>query len=215
MTSADPLVICTAWNAKFAKLGELCSESILQHIRRVEARGGSGITFVSQLIPDNYPRPASWFKIPFIKELLQTNPHVLWMDCDALMMDQGDIREVFGEHPAPLQISEDENGVNCGVMAWHQDGGHSVQQLQNIENLYEEFKDHQWWEQGAIQKLMTGSEPAWWGILPKPIFNAYTSELCPETRILHLAGFELDQRIKIMEAMEISIRRNGWGRKLA
>ena len=215
MSPTEPLVICTAWNSAYAKIGEICSESILQHIGRVEAGGGTGITFVSRLIPDDYPRPPSWFKLELVRELLATNPRVLWIDCDALLVDQTDIRLFFGIFDmADLLISRDENGLNAGVMGW-KSGGPANELLDKVEGLSGEFLNHLWWETAALNKLY--QEGSWGSAqiieAPKEAFNAYTSELCPATRILHFAGFPYDDRIKLMEAWGIAVRRNGWGSK--
>ncbi len=209
--TTEPLVICTAWNAKYSKLGELCSESILQHIRRIESRGGSGVTFVSQLIPDDYPRPPSWYKLLFIADLIQSNPHVMWIDCDALLVDQGDIREGLKPN-APLMICEDCNGLNGGVMFWNQ-GLEASALLDRIEALSDEFMNHRWWETAAMQKDLP-SHPQDYQILDKSTYNAYSNELCPTTKILHFAGFhENDDRSRLMEAFGIMVRRNGHGPK--
>ena len=211
MTPSDPLVICTAWNPAFAELGKLCSESIAQHIKRVEERGGSGLTMVTRLIPEDYPRPASWFKLDLIKELLQTNPHVLWIDGDALLIDQGDIRDELSPLVV-LEIASDQNGPNGGVMSWNANADRHNQVLDWVSSQYERFKDDPWWEQKPLQEAMN-VDKSWWGNLPKNVMNCYTDELCPQTRILHLAGFETPQKIKMMEAFSFGLRRNGWGGK--
>lgn len=212
--TTEPLVICTAWNSAFSKLGELCSESVLQHIRRVESREGSGITFVSRLIPDDYPRAPSWFKLDLIRELLVDHPNVLWIDCDALLIDQGDIRECLSSDFI-LQISQDGNGINCGIMKWSGDSIATPTILNHVESLYEVFKDDKWWEQAALKKVIDDDvivgAPCWWQFIPKHVFNAYTSDICPETRIVHYPGFSFDEKLKLMEAQEIAIRRNGHG----
>lgn len=216
MTSDEPLVICTAWNSAFAKHGEICSESIQQHIRRVEENGGAGLRFVSRLIPDDYPRPPSWWKIGFIKELLQhAAPHVLWIDCDALLIDQGDIREGLDGYP-PLHIAADINGVNGGVMLWNAQPS-AFQKLDEIEVSSEQFLTHKWWETAALHSMMANTTKGdeWWSLAPKQVFNAYTSEICPETRIVHYPGFSPEDKLKLMEAQIIAIRRNGHGTNLS
>lgn len=208
--TTEPLVICTAWNAAMAKHGELCSESILQHIRRVEARGGTGITFVSQLIPDDYPRPPSWFKLSLVAELLKDNPHVLWIDVDALLLDQGDIREGMDlSELYPLQLCEDDNGLNAGVMWWNK-GIRADLLLSRIESLSAEFMNHTWWETAAFNKDCVEHHEDY-TLLRKDIYNSYTNELSQLTKILHFAGFSNEDRIKLMEAFEIALRRNGQG----
>lgn len=212
MTTPEPLVICTAWNSAFSKQGEFCSESILQHIRRVEERGGSGITFLSQLIPDDYPRPPSWYKLSLIDKLLMDNPHVLWVDADTLLIDQGDIREGMNLSPQmPLQITWDENGINAGVMWWNQ-GGDAPGLLKRIEDLSGEHLNHKWWETAAMQRDFRDN-PEDYLEIEKVVYNAYTNEINPRTKIVHYAGFKNDQRLKLMEAQEIAIRRNGHGPK--
>lgn len=172
-----------------------------------------GISFISRVIPDDYPRPPSWFKLELIRELLATNTRVLWIDCDAQLIDQWDIREVWQD--GDLLISVDENGMNGGVMGWKSSPA-SIELLDKIESLSGEFMNHPWWETAALQKLYKegnyGSSEI--TLMPKEVFNAYTMEYCPSTRIIHFAGFHKgDDRIKLMEAQIIMIRRNGHGPK--
>jgi len=208
--TTEPFVICTAWDKNMSKHGELCSESILQHIRRVEERGGSGITFVSRVISDDYARPASWYKLELIRELLATNPHVLWIDVDAMLIDQGDIRDGVNMSPnCPLQLCNDPNGVNAGVMWWNQ--GYSAEGLLNrIEELAPQYLNDKWWETAAFNHDFA-LNPEDYAILEKGVWNAYSHELNPNTKIIHWPGFSNEDRIILMQAQVLGIRRNGHG----
>ncbi len=210
MTTTDPLVICTAWDKNMSRHGELCSESILQHIRRVEAKGGTGITFAGRLIPDDYPRPASWYKLSLVAELLKDNPHVLWIDVDALLIDQGDIREGVNMSPnIPLQIARDVNGVNGGVLWWNQ-GNDATGILNRIEELSAQYLNDKWWETAAFNHDFA-LNPEDYAILEKGVFNAYSNEINPYTKIIHWPGFSNEDRIILMQAQVLGIRRNGHG----
>lgn len=199
-------IVCTAWNKAFAGVGELCLSTIQSHCAR------NAIPYKASIIPDDYPRPASWFKIDLILECLKEHGQVLWLDADCLLIDPGNIARDAEKYIQPLSIAFDENGANGGVMLWRK-SHHSIRLLETIRDSYNPKDDGPWWEQHHIHRLMqqTPIHDQWWEVLPKWRWNAYTNELCPETRILHYAGFEIPDKITLMKAQLLAIARNGHG----
>lgn len=199
------VTILTAFNRAFREIGEICVESIHKYCER------TGMKHREALIPEDWPSHPSWFKVGFIKEYLIQADFVLWIDADALIIDSGDIREIINPY-VTLNIAEDENGVNGGVMLW-KNCDKAFTKLNEITSLYEKFKDHKWFEQAPIQEMMakTSVWDKWWAIQPKEVWNAYTSDLCPKTRIIHYPGFSVEDKLKLMQAQVIAVNRNGHG----
>jgi hypothetical protein len=100
--------------------------------------------------------PPSWLKVPTLAIALQEYDEVLWLDCDVVVSRSQE--SIFDELPATawqgMVVHQTECGQvpNCGVWLvrkpirdtllamWHDD--------------LEEFRDHPWWEQGAmLQRL--------------------------------------------------------------
>jgi hypothetical protein len=100
--------------------------------------------------------PPSWMKVPALIVALQEYDEVLWLDCDVVVSRSQE--SIFGELPADawqgMVVHQTECGQvpNCGVWLvrkpirdtllamWHDD--------------LEEFRDHPWWEQGAMLRRL-------------------------------------------------------------
>ncbi len=175
------MLILTAFNSAYAEIGSLCVQSIARYCRdHPEYR------FVSHLIPDDYDRPASWHKLELIKRYLPENDFVLWLDSDAIIIGKGDLRAMLKD--ATLNVTEDVNGLNCGIMAW-KSCHEAFASLTRAEKLYEAHKDDQ---------INVHYQP-------KAIFNAYgkgvtgESDVCEDTVIIHYPGMSAEERIPYME----------------
>lgn len=194
------MLILTAFNSSYSQVGEICAGSIARYCAR------TGSKFISKIIPDDYARNPSWFKVDFIRENLAGNDFVLWVDADAMIVDShGKFEDIL--QPSTLNISKDENGINCGVMAWN-NSQQSSDSLLRIATLHDEFKDSGWWEQSALMSFIEELDVHY---QPKFVFNAYTNDLGPETRIVHFPGFSQDEKIILMKAQQIGFDRNGRG----
>lgn len=187
------MLIVTAFNQSYAQIGSLCVQSIMRYCRdHPEYR------FVSHLIPDDYARPASWFKLDLIKRYLPEHDSVLWLDADAVIVGKGDLKAIMKD--ATLNISKDANGPNHGVACWkscHQ----SFDAIKRMNAAYEKHKDHPWFEQAALMEFIDELDVNY---LPKEIFNAYgegvtgESDVCEDTVIIHWPGCG-EERTKYME----------------
>lgn len=202
--SKPRVIILTAWDEAFSRIGKMSVDSTEKYCIR------TGMVHREAVIPEDYDRHPSWFKVDLILEYLPKADYILWMDADTLLIDSRDIRDIIED--VPLNIARDANGENCGVMAW-KNCEESLVKLHQINDAYEEFKDHKWWEQGIVQRLIRETPKCnqWWFHQPKQVWNAYTDELCPETRIIHYPGFSVYEKTKLMEAQKLAIKRNGHG----
>ena len=149
-------VVCTvAIGTEFRKRVELCLES---HTSFAE---GKNITLcVLEEPPPYMGRPAAWMKIPLIAKLMLAGyKRILFIDADAMVTNPGfRIENIFEELEStnrPILVTEDEDGINSGVML-----------VQNISAAYR-LLDLIWlndsdihngtWEQNSLKVLMDAS----------------------------------------------------------
>jgi hypothetical protein len=101
-------------------------------------------------------RPASWGKIPLLRQLLQTYEFVLWVDADALILDSSVDLETAIPADAFQALAVPDCGVgvypNCGV--WALRSGDRAQAF--LANVWaqQDVIDHVWWEQAAVMRLL-------------------------------------------------------------
>jgi len=181
--------VITAFNSDFRRLGAICASSMMHHRIRVEPDVLLGV----KPIPDSFERPASWFKIPYIIEAMKLEyEFVLWIDSDAMLTGKQKIKDLI-DPKSDLTIATDENGINCGVMAWRS----SEKTLKFLDRVWgrEEFINHQWWEQAAIADMIDELSVSY---VDKSLFNAYPSDATEESGILHWPGMSIEEREPLM-----------------
>lgn len=175
------MILLTASNADFQEIGDLNEECLKRYCALHPQH-----SYVRWLIPKGYAMPPSWFKLEMILYHLElNNPHVMWIDADALLI--GD-RDIPIREQCDLQICQDVNGINCGVMVWR----HSnlvMDFLQRI-NAMTEYCSHPWWEQKAIMDHL-GELTV--GYMDKATWNAYAEcipnpDVSKESVIVHFPG---------------------------
>lgn len=186
------MIICTAYNEAMKQVAVRCLDSIRWYCHR-----NRGTIFTVDRIPDDYPRKPSWYKLEVIEHHLKHHDTVLWVDADTLIVGD-DICSLL-DMSVTLNISRDENGINCGVMAWNA-CEEAFKAISRIHSLYPDFKDHIWWEQAA---LMTFIDELTVNYLPKEIFNAYQGEAVLDTKIMHYPGMSNEERLKLMTATSL------------
>lgn len=106
--------------------------------------------------------PPSWMKVPGLIVALQEYDEVLWLDCDVVVSRSRE--DIFGELPAGtwqgMVTHHTECGQvpNCGVWVARKPLRETLLEMWN--NDLEEFRNHPWWEQGAmLRRLGYGVEP--------------------------------------------------------
>lgn len=185
------MTIVTAFNQAFASVGEHCVKSLERYTLKFQHHKHE-----VHVIPQDYDRKPSWFKVTLLSNLLSYGNRVLWIDADAMIVGDRDIDLMVTDHM--LNIARDRNGPNCGVMMW-QPTPVAIQTLMRINSLYPQFKNHKWWEQGALMTFIDELEVFY---QPKSIWNAYPKEVdgkgdeSDETLIIHYPGMSIEERIE-------------------
>jgi hypothetical protein len=161
-------------------------------------------------------RPPSWSRIPLICELLSRYEIVLWVDCDAAIVDPSeDIADQLGDKlvaMAALSTSEGPHNPNCGVMALR--SSPEVQRF--LESVWRCTKhlEHRWWENAAWLELLGYElDPLVRLVAPTPMYhrtaflssawNRVPAELAEDgepPRILHYPGHSQDARLRHLGA---------------
>lgn len=188
------MLILTAFNQSYAKMGSLCVRSLSRYVLK-----HPHVRYVANIVPNNFPRPASWYKLELLKQHLPKQDYVLWIDCDALIVGDKDFMDIIKD--ATLNICKDANGLNNGVAAW-KNCPQSFEVLQRLIDSFGEFAQHEWWEQAPLQRMANEVDIF---LQPKPVWNAYgegvtgESDVTDETMVIHWPGMSLEERLPFME----------------
>jgi hypothetical protein len=108
-------------------------------------------------------RPASWARVPLVRELLQRYPWVLWVDSDALVVDPDvdvlaearegkDLYLVEHDHEHPHHPGILQRSLNAAVLLARA-GPWMDSFLAEVWDS-EDLIDHAWWENSAIMRLL-------------------------------------------------------------
>lgn len=149
-------VVCTvAIGSEFRKRIEPCLESHKSYAAR------KNIAFcVLDEAPPYMGRPPAWMKIPLIvKLLLDGYKRVLFIDADAMITNQDfrieDIFEKLEDTTCPILMTEDEDGINSGVMFTQNTA--LAYRLLDLIWLNDSDIHNGTWEQNALKVLMDAS----------------------------------------------------------
>lgn len=158
-------------------------------------------------------RPTSWSKIPLIRALFECYDEVLWLDADAVILD--DRRDIGCDLPPTafqglVEIQEgDERHINMGV--WYLRRGHRAYSFLDALWNHERFIEHPWWENAAALDLLGYSthqplrrvRPSeWWDgttLLPRE-WNSYYHAPTAGAIINHYAGVRNSERDRLIRA---------------
>ena len=150
-------------------------------------------------------RPLPWAKIGLMRHLLQEAHDVLWVDADALILDETvDIAdELAPEAFQALVRHATQQGEIPNTGVWYLRGQRARLFLDEVWQL-DQYRDHPWWEQAAVQHLLgysatieadqpvrasTWMEGTQW---LDPSWNAVTPEIpLAGARIRHYAGWSV------------------------
>jgi hypothetical protein len=183
------LSIITAFNRPFGKIAALCFSSMAMYRSKVDPT----VSVDFNVIPESFERPCSWFKIKAIKNrMISISGTILWIDSDTIITGGQNIDSLI-DHDSDLTISVDENGINCGVMAWRT----SDKTIGFMDRVWDrtEFIDHPWWEQAAIADMIDELSVSY---VDKSLFNAYPSDATDESGIIHWPGMSIKERESLM-----------------
>jgi hypothetical protein len=158
---------------------------------------------------ENFDKPAAWFKPIAIYEELNKNQcdYLLWLDIDTLVLNLDFSLDNLSSSNKSLYISNDINGINSGVMLIKNCDQMKIF-FSTVSSLYEQFKNHGWWEQAAIMELIKHNYlniNHYTEYVPQKILNAYVKGLVATTDdgyvdensfVLHLPSVNKQLRIK-------------------
>lgn len=132
------------------------------------------------IIAKDYQKPFSWYKIDLIQQIFQTihdGDIVWWLDADTLIINPDIVLAEYLNPDKLLHFTQDWNGINCGVF-FIQKNTYTINLLEHIATM-DNFLNHIWWEQAAIQSLVQDNYNdicSYIHYLPQKIFNAYECE---------------------------------------
>jgi len=143
-------------------------------------------------------KPASWHKIPCMKEAFSSgNDWVVSVDIDAFFYNHAVSLHEFLDTDKDIVISKDDNGYNCGVMAWR----NCRDNIDTLDKMWsmDEYNHHGWWEQAAFHHLTNEN---WNGIndriseVQHNRFNSWEHDLSRDSLVFHACGGDKIERIK-------------------
>jgi hypothetical protein len=116
-------------------------------------------------------RPPSWHKVPTLLELLDDYDEVLWVDADAVIVDDTDDLEVPADAWQALACHRTNDGdvPSCGTWLLRRP---MIPVLKEVWTMTE-YLHHGWWEQRAIAELL--------GFEGNPLAHVRTTELYEHT----------------------------------
>ena len=166
------------------------------------------------------PLPASWYKIPALRDALVSHEGALWVDADALFRRDDvwigdcathawnwvyhDQSTLDRSYPTPVWTLA--RVPNCGVLAVREEGAGL---LDLVWNKRDRFADHPWWEQGAAHELFGWEgdrncrfvrQTPWThlqGQLPGD-WNSAPANPQPDPIIAHYCGLDHAERLREM-----------------
>jgi hypothetical protein len=172
-------------------------------------RHGYDLDLRTELVaPD---RPASWNKIPLLRELLGRYKVVMWVDADAAIVDASeDIVEPMGQKLVAMaahSTPEGDHVPNCGVLAVRS----HRKVMAFLDQVWDQarFTHHKWWENGAWLTLLGYQlEPQVRMVRPARMYqhtaflsnewNSVPVDSAEFPRIVHCAGQDHATRLRIL-----------------
>jgi len=128
-------------------------ELAVQTFRRYASRHGYDMVIGDG---ESFGRPPSWGKIPLLRRLLDEYDEVLWIDSDAIVLDDSvDLSSLVppDAYQAMAQNNLPQGGrlLNSGV--WLLRGERAKEFLDHVWQL-DKWTNHGWWEQRAVIELL-------------------------------------------------------------
>jgi hypothetical protein len=204
------ITILSAYDQNYKSLMDISKTTIINYAKKYNYN----FNFIE--IPNNYERPSPWYKIELLKKYFQKDPdneseYILWIDCDAIILNTNfDLLSCVKTNKF-LYISKDVNAINSGVMLIKKNK-YMYDFLTEVWNKTE-FIDHIWWENAAIIYLIEtnfNNINAHIEYLPQKYFNSYDykyygydhnhqGHVCEESFIFHTPGLPKTIRLELMK----------------
>lgn len=142
--------------------------------------GFSLITVRGTLDPS---RPPSWSKILLCKRMLDSFEWLWWLDADAGITNLDiDVRK-HCEETTDLIATRDANGLNCGSFLLRNSDG--ARKLLDAAWRAMEFVNHPWWEQAAIQAILTHDDTISVRYIDQRAINSYPENWSEGDLVIH------------------------------
>lgn len=125
--------------------------------------------------PDPFWPPA-WLKVACIQHALETHDEVLWVDSDIVITDLSEDLTVPDSAWQAMAVHSTQDGEvpNTGVWLCRTPMAEHLSALWSMQD----YRNHAWWEQGAILAAM--GYDSW----ARPIVLGEPTELCKHTHFL-------------------------------
>jgi hypothetical protein len=200
--SAEQVTVLTAYDAKYAAVGEISRANKDADCRR------HGYRFVCRTEGFDESRPPPWSKIHFIQDELRMSEWVFWSDADALVMNAAIPVTRFIQDSVDIVCSGDPNhGINTGhILVRNTDWSAAF-----WERVYArtEFLNHPFWENAAVIQMYAEDADVrrHVAVVPNKLFNSFPYERGGYTSgdfIVHFAGMrrpDLDAAMQSYAAM--------------
>lgn len=166
-------------------------------------------------------RPPAWAKVPMLREAIDSYELVVWIDADAVIVDDAQDVPLQRELALVRHRRGDELVPNTGVMALR--SGVFARELLDALWTAKRFIHHPWWENAALLHLLGYDLPAALepGLRrlsrrrlskarPSPYedgvqylpseWNSVHPDLPDHPRILHFPGVPVEERLRAMTA---------------
>ena len=157
-------------------------------------------------------RPPAWDKVVLLHSLVAEHDLVVWIDCDALVLDDApDIADALDDRHF-LHLVEHRTGhgriPNTGVLAFR--GGEQSSHFLDQVWKQRRFVHDRWWENAAVNHLlgyrhMYGVRrlvPSRWrgrvGFLDRA-WNSIPDDPSPTPHVVHFPGIPLDERLRELQ----------------
>lgn len=148
--SRPEVVVCSIGSGPYRRLLDLTAKTFDAYTSRnnykLELRWSA---------PDD-DRPPAWAKVDLIRELLERNDIVLWLDADAIVMDLTiDIRtELSADAWMYLVRHETAEGLVPNTGVWML--ARTAESLRFLDAVAaaKSFEKHKWWENAAVIHLL-------------------------------------------------------------
>jgi hypothetical protein len=207
MTRARSRAVCTMAHGPHLELLEVTGPALERYAR---THGYESVVVRHRLDPT---RPASWDKVVMLRELVRRNDVVMWIDADALILDDApDVEEELSPRRFLHMVEHRVNGArvpNAGVMVLR--GGPASARFLDRVWKQRQFIDHEWWENAAILHLLGYREldglrpvvPSVWrfgfGALDHA-WNSVPADPSPAPHIVHCAGIPFAERMDHLQS---------------
>jgi hypothetical protein len=175
-SSSDVVICAVALGTEYREIVRPCLDSHKKYAQQ------HGYRYAVLERPPSYPeRPHPWLKLPLILRLFQDGAKkVFYIDADAMITNTEISLDAYFakfEHEADIFLTEDEGGINSGLMFAVNTVG--ARRIFELIWLYDADLDHDNWEQNAFKIIMNDFSEVRRKVLiePRPkSFNSFPLE---------------------------------------